>query len=104
MPGVTEYGREASPTVKRMRLDEAPAPAAPQPGAPAVQPAEAPSAAPFAAEAPKLPMPPPQDPRMPNFRHGVFLAPMVRIGSLPTRLLALEYGADLVWGPEVAVS
>lgn len=101
MPGVTDYVREASPTVKRMRLDEAPAAAAPQPGAPAVQPAEAASVAPFAAEAPKLPMPPPQDPRMPNFRHGVFLAPMVRIGSLPTRLLALEYGADLVWGPEV---
>lgn len=38
---------------------------------------------------------------MPDFRHGLFLAPMVRIGSLPTRLLALEYGADLVWSPEV---
>ncbi|EFP74185.2 hypothetical protein PGTUg99_007677 [Puccinia graminis f. sp. tritici] len=32
---------------------------------------------------------------------GVYLAPMVRIGTLPTRLLALEYGADLVWGPEI---
>jgi tRNA-dihydrouridine synthase 2 len=29
------------------------------------------------------------------------LAPMVRIGELPTRLLALKYGADLVWGPEI---
>jgi len=28
------------------------------------------------------------------------LAPMVRVGSLPMRLLCLEYGADLVWGPE----
>lgn len=28
----------------------------------------------------------------------VVLAPMVRTGELPTRLLALEYGADLVWG------
>ncbi|CUS07338.1 unnamed protein product [Tuber aestivum] len=28
------------------------------------------------------------------------LAPMVRTGELPTRLLALRYGADLVWGPE----
>ncbi|RPA91363.1 FMN-linked oxidoreductase [Choiromyces venosus 120613-1] len=28
------------------------------------------------------------------------LAPMVRTGELPTRLLALKYGADLVWGPE----
>lgn len=36
-----------------------------------------------------------------NFRKGLFLAPMVRIGSLPTRLLSLEYGADLVWGPEI---
>jgi len=26
------------------------------------------------------------------------LAPMVRTGELPTRLLALKYGADLVWG------
>ncbi|MBW0491156.1 hypothetical protein O181_030871 [Austropuccinia psidii MF-1] len=32
---------------------------------------------------------------------GLYLAPMVRIGTLPTRLLALEYGADLVWGPEI---
>ncbi|WFD30655.1 tRNA-dihydrouridine(20) synthase [NAD(P)(+)] [Malassezia sp. CBS 17886] len=46
-------------------------------------------------------MPAPQDARMPSFRDGLFLAPMVRIGSLPTRLLALEYGARLVWGPEV---
>ncbi len=29
------------------------------------------------------------------------LAPMVRIGELPIRLLALKYGADLVWGPEI---
>lgn len=36
-----------------------------------------------------------------NYRKGLFLAPMVRIGSLPTRLLSLEYGADLVWGPEI---
>lgn len=48
-----------------------------------------------------VPLPPPSDARMPDFRNGLFLAPMVRIGSLPTRLLALEYGADLVWGPEV---
>ncbi|KAG4306188.1 hypothetical protein PORY_000176 [Pneumocystis oryctolagi] len=34
--------------------------------------------------------------------HGkIVLAPMVRIGELPTRLLALKYGADLIWGPEV---
>ena len=36
-----------------------------------------------------------------NFRKGLFLAPMVRIGSLPTRLLSLQYGADLVWSPEI---
>lgn len=36
-----------------------------------------------------------------SYENGIFLAPMVRIGTLPTRLLALEYGADLVWGPEI---
>lgn len=46
-------------------------------------------------------MPLPSNPRMPDFHRGLFLAPMVRVGSLPSRLLALEYGADLVWGPEV---
>ncbi|EPS44595.1 hypothetical protein H072_1367 [Dactylellina haptotyla CBS 200.50] len=30
----------------------------------------------------------------------VVLAPMVRSGVLPMRLLSLKYGADLVWGPE----
>ncbi|SNX83781.1 related to tRNA dihydrouridine synthase [Melanopsichium pennsylvanicum] len=35
------------------------------------------------------------------YTNGIFLAPMVRIGTLPTRLLSLEYGADLVWGPEI---
>lgn len=29
------------------------------------------------------------------------LAPMVRAGELPTRLLALQQGADLVWSPEI---
>lgn len=36
-----------------------------------------------------------------SFRHGLFLAPMVRIGALPTRLLSLRFGADLVWSPEI---
>ena len=27
----------------------------------------------------------------------LILAPMVRIGKLPTRLLALKYGADIVY-------
>lgn len=31
----------------------------------------------------------------------IVLAPMVRISELPTRLLSLKYGADLVWGPEI---
>lgn len=31
----------------------------------------------------------------------IVLAPMVRIGELPTRMLSLKYGADLVWGPEI---
>lgn len=35
-----------------------------------------------------------------NYRDKVVLAPMVRSGELPSRLLALKYGADLVWGPE----
>ncbi|KAL9088750.1 MAG: hypothetical protein Q9165_006059 [Trypethelium subeluteriae] len=45
-------------------------------------------------------------PRVPIPKHGVdyrgkvVLAPMVRSGELPSRLLALKYSADLVWGPE----
>ncbi len=35
-----------------------------------------------------------------DYRQKVVLAPMVRSGELPSRLLALKYGADLVWGPE----
>ncbi|MCJ1332097.1 hypothetical protein MMC10_008789 [Thelotrema lepadinum] len=35
-----------------------------------------------------------------DYRHKIVLAPMVRSGELPSRLLALQYGADLVWGPE----
>ncbi|ORY57095.1 hypothetical protein BCR35DRAFT_355514 [Leucosporidium creatinivorum] len=35
------------------------------------------------------------------YADGLHLAPMVRIGTLPMRLLALEYGATLVWGPEI---
>ncbi|KAF9469624.1 tRNA-dihydrouridine synthase 2 [Collybia nuda] len=36
-----------------------------------------------------------------DFKNGVFLAPMVRSGALPTRLFALKHGATLVWGPEM---
>lgn len=31
------------------------------------------------------------------FRNKVILAPMVRVGTLPMRLLALDYGADIVY-------
>ncbi|KAK4449239.1 dihydrouridine synthase [Podospora aff. communis PSN243] len=42
----------------------------------------------------------PIPPRGVDYRGKVVLAPMVRSGELPCRLLALHYGADLVWGPE----
>ncbi|KAK4158458.1 hypothetical protein C8A00DRAFT_39182 [Chaetomidium leptoderma] len=45
---------------------------------------------------PRVPIPP----RGVDYRGKVVLAPMVRSGELPSRLLALHYGADLVWGPE----
>ncbi|CAJ2513398.1 Uu.00g015170.m01.CDS01 [Anthostomella pinea] len=48
------------------------------------------------SEAKKVPIPP----RGVDYRGKVVLAPMVRSGELPSRLLALHYGADLVWGPE----
>ncbi|KAF7721358.1 hypothetical protein EC973_004839 [Apophysomyces ossiformis] len=36
-----------------------------------------------------------------DYANKVFLAPMVRVGTLPFRLLALEYGADYVWSEEL---
>lgn len=36
-----------------------------------------------------------------DYSAKLVLAPMVRVGELPVRLLALKYGADLVWGPEI---
>ena len=33
-----------------------------------------------------------------DYRGKIVLAPMVRSGELPSRLMALKYGADLVWG------
>lgn len=36
-----------------------------------------------------------------NFRGVIVLAPMVRITTLPLRLLALAQGADLVWTEEM---
>lgn len=35
-----------------------------------------------------------------DYRGKIVLAPMVRSGECPSRLLALKYGAALVWGPE----
>lgn len=39
--------------------------------------------------------------RMIEYAGKLCLAPMVRSGELPTRLLSLKYGADLVWTPEI---
>lgn len=36
-----------------------------------------------------------------DYKGKMILAPMVRIGTLPTRLLALEYGADIVYTEEI---
>lgn len=36
-----------------------------------------------------------------DYRNKLVLAPMVRTGTLPTRLLSLYYGAGLVWSPEI---
>ncbi|KAM0722323.1 hypothetical protein Q7P37_001764 [Cladosporium fusiforme] len=35
-----------------------------------------------------------------DYRGKIVLAPMVRSGECPSRIIALKYGADLVWGPE----
>ncbi|PIK43569.1 putative tRNA-dihydrouridine(20) synthase [Apostichopus japonicus] len=36
-----------------------------------------------------------------SYAEKLILAPMVRIGTLPTRLLALDYGADIVYSEEI---
>lgn len=36
-----------------------------------------------------------------NYRNKTILAPMVRVGTLPMRLLALDYGADIVYTEEL---
>lgn len=36
-----------------------------------------------------------------TFANKLILAPMVRVGTLPMRLLALEYGADIVYTEEL---
>lgn len=35
------------------------------------------------------------------YKEKLILAPMVRIGTLPTRVLSLKYGADLVYTEEL---
>ena len=35
------------------------------------------------------------------FRNSICLAPMVRVGTLPMRLLTSRYGADTVYGEEI---
>lgn len=35
------------------------------------------------------------------YEDKIILAPMVRVGTLPMRLLALEYGADIVYTEEL---
>lgn len=36
-----------------------------------------------------------------DYRNKLILAPMVRVGTLPMRILALEYGADIVYSEEL---
>ncbi|KAL0332396.1 UNVERIFIED_CONTAM: tRNA-dihydrouridine(20) synthase [NAD(P)+]-like [Sesamum calycinum] len=36
-----------------------------------------------------------------DYRNKLVLAPMVRVGTLPFRLLAAEYGADITYGEEI---
>lgn len=58
--------------------------------------ASAPGPGPVRAAVPRVPIPA----KGVDYRNKIVLAPMVRSGELPSRLLALKYGADLVWGPE----
>lgn len=36
-----------------------------------------------------------------DYTNKIILAPMVRVGTLPMRLLALNYGADIVYTEEL---
>lgn len=36
-----------------------------------------------------------------DYKNKTVLAPMVRVGTLPMRLLALDYGADIVYSEEL---
>lgn len=50
----------------------------------------------FTETAPRVPIPK----NGVDYRGTVSLAPMVRSGETPSRLVSLKYSADLVWGPE----
>lgn len=41
-----------------------------------------------------------KQPRL-DYRNKIIMAPMVRVGTLPMRLLALEMGADIVYTEEL---
>ena len=41
------------------------------------------------------------DPERLTYSNKIIMAPMVRIGTLPMRLLALEYGANIVYTEEL---
>lgn len=36
-----------------------------------------------------------------KYDNKIILAPMVRVGTLPMRLLSLQYGADIVYSEEL---
>lgn len=36
-----------------------------------------------------------------DYANKIILAPMVRVATLPTRLLALRHGADIVYSEEI---
>ena len=36
-----------------------------------------------------------------NYRNKMIMAPMVKIGTTPARLLALDFGADIVYTEEI---
>lgn len=36
-----------------------------------------------------------------DYKNKIILAPMVRVGTLPMRLLALEFGAEIVYTEEL---
>lgn len=36
-----------------------------------------------------------------DYSNKIILAPMVRVGTLPMRLLAIDYGADIVYSEEL---